>query len=207
MKIEIVKLDDLKPLEKNVRKHNENQLKELSRSLDQFGQTRAIIIDEDNNILIGNGLYLAMKQRGDTSAECSRVKGLTETQKKKLVLSDNRIYSLGADDYANIEDFINEISLAGDFDIAGFDESVIKEMTREMDEVSADVKAYGLIPEGTIKEQSEKPSNPSEPQAAANPMPANTPASVPSASEQNHMEERIRRSVVCPSCGELIYLD
>ena len=94
MKIEIIKLDELKPLEKNVRKHNEIQLNELVRSLNQFGQTRAIIVDEDNNILIGNGLYLAMQKRGDKTAECSRVKGLTETQKKKLVLTDNKVYSL-----------------------------------------------------------------------------------------------------------------
>lgn len=204
MKIEIIKLDELKPLEKNVRKHNENQLKELIRSLNQFGQTRAIIIDEDNNILIGNGLYLAMRKNGDTSAECSRVIGLSDTQKKKLVLSDNRIYALGADDYANIEDFINEISLAGDFDIAGFDESVIREMTREMDEVSADVKAYGLIPEDKRKEEPQ--STTTENQQVANPNPV-TPHAQPEQQNPMFVEERIRKSVVCPSCGELIYID
>ena len=204
MKIEIISLDALKPLEKNVRKHSDTQIKELIRSLDQFGQTRAIIIDEDNNVLIGNGLYMAMKQRGDTAAECSRIKGLTETQKKKLILSDNRIYSLGADDYANIENFINEISLDGDFDIAGFDESVIKEMTRELNEVSADVKSYGLIPENYVKPQEAVNETPVKPghdldtpdtsHSVVTPTPAQT-------------EAKTRTSVICPSCGEVIYLD
>ena len=204
MKIEVINLDTLKPLEKNVRKHSDTQIKELVRSLDQFGQTRAIIIDEDNNVLIGNGLYMAMKQRGDTAAECSRIKGLTETQKKKLILSDNRIYSLGADDYANIENFINEISLDGDFDIAGFDESVIKEMTRELNEVSADVKAYGLIPENYVKPQEVAHESPVKPghdletpeatHSVVTPLPPQT-------------EAKTRMSVICPSCGEVIYLD
>ena len=57
MKLEVVKINDLKPLEKNVRKHNEKQIDELIKSVEQFGQTRAMVIDEDNNILIGNGLY------------------------------------------------------------------------------------------------------------------------------------------------------
>ena len=60
MKLEVVKLSDLKPLEKNVRKHNDKQIDELVKSVEQFGQTRAMVIDEDNNILIGNGLYFAL---------------------------------------------------------------------------------------------------------------------------------------------------
>lgn len=204
MKIEVVKLADLKPLEKNVRKHSEKQIDELVRSLNQFGQTRAIIIDEDNNILIGNGLYMAMKKRGDTKADCSRVIGFTETQKKKLILADNRIYSLGADDYANIEDFINEISLDGDFDIAGFDEAVIKEMTRELDEVNNDVKSYGNIPEGYIKPQ-ESASSVADSQQDGEEVPASVTYAAPQSMQQT--EAKTRRSVVCPSCGEVIYLD
>ena len=60
MKLEVVKLSDLKPLENNVRKHNDKQIDELVKSVEQFGQTRAMVIDEDNNILIGNGLYFAL---------------------------------------------------------------------------------------------------------------------------------------------------
>ena len=53
MKLEVVKLSDLKPLENNVRKHSDKQIDELIKSVEQFGQTRAMVIDEDNNILIG----------------------------------------------------------------------------------------------------------------------------------------------------------
>lgn len=204
MKIEIVKLDALKPLDKNVRKHSETQIKELIRSLDQFGQTRAIIIDEDNNVLIGNGLYMAMKQRGDTAAECSRIKGLTETQKKKLILSDNRIYSLGADDYANIENFINEISLDGDFDIAGFDESVIKEMTRELNAISEDVKSYGLIPDNYVKPREDVKESSAAPAQEEKEYPVPHSVVTPTTRET---EAKTRTSVICPSCGEVIYLD
>lgn len=33
MKLEVVKINDLKPLEKNVRKHNEKQIDELIKSV------------------------------------------------------------------------------------------------------------------------------------------------------------------------------
>lgn len=50
--------------EKNVRIHSEQQIRELKRSLEKFGQTRALVVDENNVILIGNGLYEAMVSLG-----------------------------------------------------------------------------------------------------------------------------------------------
>lgn len=203
MKIEKIKLADLKPLEKNVRKHNDIQVNELIRSLNQFGQTRAIIVDEDNNILIGNGLYMAMVKRGDTEAECSRVTGLTETQKKKLVLTDNKVYSLGLDDYENIEAFINDIALDGDFDIAGFDEDILKQMTRELNEVSRDVANYGLIPDDYVKPQAPAPATSTPQNTEVNTYHEETvqPHALP------QQQTAVKRSVICPSCGEVIYID
>ena len=125
MKIETIKLIELKPLENNVRKHNDKQIDELVRSVKQFGQTRAVVIDEDNNILIGNGLYMAFQKMGVEECQCYRIVGLNEIQKKKLILTDNKVYSLGTDDYSTVQDYINEITLTGDFDIAGFDESIL----------------------------------------------------------------------------------
>lgn len=91
MNIQTLQLTDLKPLEVNVRKHTETQIKELIRSLEQFGQTRAIVIDEDNNILIGNGLHEAMTRAGMKDAAVYRKSGLSDIEKKKLILADNKI--------------------------------------------------------------------------------------------------------------------
>lgn len=54
MKVIKKRLDDLKHPEKNVRIHSEQQIRELKRSLEKFGQTRALVVDENNVILIGN---------------------------------------------------------------------------------------------------------------------------------------------------------
>ncbi|MCQ2059780.1 MAG: ParB/Srx family N-terminal domain-containing protein [Bacteroidaceae bacterium] len=214
MKLERIQIADLRPLEKNVRKHNEKQIDELIRSLNQFGQTRAIVIDEENNVLIGNGLYYALKKRGDTECDCERKVGLTETQKKKLVLTDNKVFSLGVDDYDAITEFINEIADNGDFDIAGFDEDVIKQMTRELSEVETDIMNYGVIQtpaENAVSEaQPEKVSDNLEEnrtsESAAEP-PQTTPDTedVPVAPPTAANTEP--KTIICPSCGEVIYLD
>ena len=64
MKITRVKLADMRKMDKNVRKHTEKQIKEYVRSLEMFGQVRPIVVDEDNTIIAGNGMYDALLSMG-----------------------------------------------------------------------------------------------------------------------------------------------
>ena len=205
MKIETVNLSELKPLERNVRKHGEKQIEELAKSITQFGVTRAMVIDESNNVLIGNGLYFALQKLGKEKAECHRMKGLTETQKKKLVLSDNKIYSLGADDYTEIENYIKEIVADNDYDIAGFDEDVLRQLTATVEELEESVGEYGTITDEAIT----SPEPPAIAQTSnTTPAPSESEnATAESSSEVQTPAEDTRRKVICPSCGEVIYID
>jgi uncharacterized ubiquitin-like protein YukD len=206
MNIVTVKLANLKPLEKNVRMHPESQIKELMRSVEQFGQTRPMVIDEKNNILVGNGLHKALVTMGRTEGDALLVTGLTEIQKKKLILTDNKTYDLGMDDYANIESFIKEVTDFGDFDIAGFDEESLKLITiTEKDAQESDSK-YGVLTE-KAKENVEKAEVRDEKYVTG------TPASTPTWEKDTPVDtpvtptEKQRKFVLCPRCGEVIYLD
>ena len=206
MKLENKKIIELKPLAQNVRKHNDNQINELIRSVKQFGQTRAIVIDEDNNILIGNGLYLALVKMGVEDCQCYKITGLTEIQKKKLILTDNKVYSLGTDDYAAINDYIQEITVAGDFDIAGFDESILQGMTISDEENESLMQDYGKITDIKFTQEQQE-----QPQATA-PLQTikadNTEDKVNIVAEKEVSASTIERKyVVCPNCGEVIYID
>ena len=201
MKLEVVKLSDLKPLENNVRKHNDKQIDELIKSVEQFGQTRAMVIDEDNNILIGNGLYFALLKMNRQDAQCYRKTGLTETQKKKLILSDNKIYSLGSDDYEEINNYIQAITSIGDFEIAGYDKFILEQMTATDEQVEEAIKDYGVITD--VKFTQEEPKQEvsyTEPEVKNEPVTMVTETKV--GAEKNE-----KRYIICPSCGEMIYLD
>lgn len=205
MKLEVVKINDLKPLEKNVRKHNDKQIDELIKSVEQFGQTRAMVIDENNNILIGNGLYYALLKMNKQDAQCYRKTGLTETQKKKLILSDNKIYSLGSDDYEEINNYIAEITSIGDFEIAGYDKFILEQMTATDEQVEEAIKDYGTITDTKfIQEEPKQEINNTyiekEPEITNEPVTMVTETKV--GAEKNE-----KKYIICPSCGEMIYLD
>ena len=61
--IEYVNLNDLKPYQRNPRKHSKKQLKRLEKSIDQFGCNSPIVINSDNVVLSGNARLSSQGQR------------------------------------------------------------------------------------------------------------------------------------------------
>ncbi len=78
MKIIKMNITDLKEPKKNIRIHTKNQIKEFVRSINMFGQIRPVVIDEDNTILAGNGLVMALKEAGKEKVDVYKVENLNE---------------------------------------------------------------------------------------------------------------------------------
>ena len=207
MKLDVVKINDLKPLEKNVRKHNDKQIDELIKSVEQFGQTRAIVIDEDNNILIGNGLYFALVKMNKADVQCYRKTGLSEIEKKKLILSDNKIYGLGSDDYNEINNYIQEITAIGDFEIAGYDKLILEQMTATDEAIEEAISNYGVITDVKYTQEEPKQETSYKEQEIKNePEIKNDPVTMVTETKVS-AEKNEKKYIICPSCGEMIYLD
>ena len=217
MKVIKKRLDDLKHPEKNVRIHSEQQIRELKRSLEKFGQTRALVVDENNVILIGNGLYEAMVSLGYQEASVYVKTELSENDKKKLMIADNKTYALGIDNLDTLNEFLEE--LQGDLDIPGYDEEILQQMVADADEVTEKISEYGTLDESEIqkiKEANEK----REQKAAATEISDNNSENSsenPNTSDNQSSERQnttetepeipeTRKFVICPNCGEKIWL-
>lgn len=208
------KLSELKPPEKNIRMHPPKQIKEYVRSLKKNGQLKLMVIDENNVIWIGNGLFLAMKECGYEEADCILKEGMTEADKKKMMLSDNRIFDLGVDDMSVFDELIAELS--GDLDVPGFDEEMLKTFVMNDDDVDDLMNDYGVIaPKKAeeIRETAQKYEERDRKAAdsmeqvqaipSANP-PTNESNEEPSASEPK--QEPQGKYIICPGCGRRIWL-
>ena len=194
-------LADLKRPERNVRLHTDKQLAEFRRSVEMFGQIRPIVLDENDVIMAGNGLYETLLSMGRTEADCYVVKGLTENEKKKLMLADNRIFDLGVDDMKVFDEFIAE--LGDDLDVPGFDDELLRSLVADEAEIDGMMSSYGLISEekkAEMADAAETYQKEAEARAAA-PAPA-------ADNDAGHTEEAqpVGRYVVCPKCGEKVWL-
>lgn len=90
-KIEYINTEELVPYKKNSRTHSEEQIKQISESMKEFGFTNPVLIDEENEIIAGHGRVLGAKKLGIESVPCIRLEGLTEAQKKAYIIADNKI--------------------------------------------------------------------------------------------------------------------
>lgn len=204
MKIVMKKLADLKTPDYNVRRHSDKQIKEFIRSLDKFEQTRPFVIDENNIVLVGNGMLEAMIQKGEEMGACIVKTGLSEADKKKLMLSDNRIFDLGVNDIAAFDAIIAELD--GDFDIPGYDDSFLDSLTADAEEISAVLSEYGTVDEDAaevIRTAENTPVRPVQ-TAQSEPSPDSPVATREEAPESG--ETPAGRFVICPNCGERIWL-
>ena len=218
MKVIKKPLTELRRPDRNVRMHTDKQLKEFRRSVEMFGQIRPIVVDENGVILAGNGLYETLLSLGRTEADCYVVSGLTEAEKKKLMLADNRVFDLGVDDLAALDAFI--LDLKDDLDIPGYEEDLLRAMVMEADEASDALLEYGTIePEqaAAITETREKYAAREEAAAAITETrekyaareeaaAAQAEEVAPAQSGTASSAEPAKRFILCPKCGERIWL-
>lgn len=199
-------LSTLKRPERNVRMHTEKQLKEFERSVSMFGQIRPIVVDDERTILAGNGLYETLLRIGWEEADVLQMKGLTENQKKKLMLADNKIFGLGVDDLNSFDAFL--IDLKDDLDIPGFDEDLLRSMVSQAGEVTEKLQEYGTLDADEIEEIKSSRERKDLYMAADPKKVGEDEEQEDTAEDTPAVEERepVRQYVVCPHCGEKIWL-
>ena len=88
---EQVKRDAIIPYEKNAKKHNEKQIKNVTESIRQFGFVQPLVIDSNNILIIGHCRLEAAKRLGLDEVPCVRLEKLSEEQINKLRILDNKL--------------------------------------------------------------------------------------------------------------------
>ena len=214
--IKTIELKKLKPYEKNTRIHTEEQTRELAKSLEKFGQYRPLVVDIDGTIFVGNGLFEALKKIGAKTCEVVELpKETTESDKKKLMLADNKLYSLGLDNLENINALLEELE---DFKVPGFDEEVLESLfnglakDKEIDHILKQEREEKKKQEEEIRESTEEEEE--EEEESEDYEEDNGRECIDEEEEKEEEVEReedrektkTRTLVVCPNCGEEIWL-
>lgn len=118
--MEIIKiaLSEIKPYENNVKQHPRKQIDQIKASIKEFGNNDPIAVDESNVIIEGHGRFMALRELGYTEAECIRLVGLTDDQKKAYRLVHNKL-TLNSD--FEVDDLIKELESIIAIDMAKYD--------------------------------------------------------------------------------------
>ena len=117
-RLEVVYLpvDDLKPYEKNARKHADDDINAIAASIKTFGFRDPVGIWRDNLIVEGHGRVLAAKKLGMEAVPCIRLDDMTDEERRAYALAHNRTAELSAWDYDLRDMEIEDLS----FDMTDF---------------------------------------------------------------------------------------
>ena len=91
MNITEMKLADIKPYEKNQKKHPETQVKNIATSIEKYGFVQPLVLSKDNEIIIGHGRFLAAQSIGMENVPCVYADNLSEEQIRELRILDNKL--------------------------------------------------------------------------------------------------------------------
>ena len=125
---------DLKPYENNARTHSEDHIKQIVRSIEEFGFTNPVLVDGAGGIIAGHGRVLAAMQMGLETVPTLCLDHLTDEQKRAYILADNKL-ALNAgwdEDLLRIE--LGELQALGyDSTLTGFSAADIEAILADKD--------------------------------------------------------------------------
>src|SRR5215207_9496063 len=89
--IEHLATASLRPFARNARTHSKKQLRQIAASIERFGFTNPVLIDEGNEIIAGHGRVAAAKLLGLDTVPCRRIEHMSPAEKRAYVLADNKL--------------------------------------------------------------------------------------------------------------------
>lgn len=94
-KIERWNIVDLLPSAQNAKEHTPDQVEAIAKSIDEYGWTMPVLVDEEGELIAGHGRVLAARLRQIEFIPTMVAVGWTEAQKRAYRIADNRLTEIG----------------------------------------------------------------------------------------------------------------
>jgi DNA modification methylase len=128
-RIEHWPLARLLPYARNARKHSDEQVAQIAASIVEFGFTNPILVGSDGVIVAGHGRLAAARKLGLAAVPVVVLDHLTATQRRALVIADNRIAENADWDEALLRAELEALQGEGFYvDLTGFDPDALAEL-------------------------------------------------------------------------------
>lgn len=128
-RIEHWPMDKLLPYARNARQHSDEQIAQIAASIAEFGFVNPCLVGADGVLVAGHGRLAAARKLGLSTVPVVVLDHLTPTQRRALVLADNRLAELSTWDDALLRIELEALQDEGfDLDLTGFDADALAEL-------------------------------------------------------------------------------
>jgi len=113
----------LTPSARNARQHTDTQVAQVARSIETWGWTMPVLIDEQGEIIAGHCRVMAAERLGILQVPVMVAHGWSDAQKRAYLIADNRLTENAAWDYEMLRAELAQLSEYGfDATLTGYSE-------------------------------------------------------------------------------------
>jgi len=137
MQIETVNIDSLTPYEKNAKLHPRDQIEQIKKSIEMYGNNDPIAVWGENNVIVeGHGRYTALRELGYKTVDIIRLDHLTDEQRREYMLVHNQTTMNSGWDIDLLAGELEDLDFGG-FDF-GFDLDSLDDLFEDEKEIEED---------------------------------------------------------------------
>lgn len=126
------KVSELLPYARNSRTHSPEQVGQVAASIQEFGWTVPVLIDEDNGIIAGHCRVMAAAKLKIAEIPCTVAAGWSESKKRAYVIADNKLTLNGGwDEEVLRNEFAALLEDGFDVGLTGFGQEEIEALLAE----------------------------------------------------------------------------
>lgn len=129
-------VEDIKPYERNNKKHPPEQVKSLASSISDQGLNDPITVEEDGTIISGHGRLEAIKSLGWTHAPVRCLRGISKAKAAKLRIAANKTASTEYDVDVLQEELERIAAMGEEVTDIGFDDRELEMLMDDIGEMS-----------------------------------------------------------------------
>lgn len=157
MKIHMMKVADIIAYSKNAKNHPQEQIESLAKQIKELGFTQPLVVDAENNLVIGHGRLAAAEHLELEDVPVVRLDpSLSPERVRALRLYDNKVSETGWDSLKLIEELTELQDMEFDLQLTGFKEFELNALLDvDLGDVGFDIPADADDKEDKKQEPSE----------------------------------------------------
>jgi DNA modification methylase len=125
-------LDRLTPYARNARTHSDTQVAQIAGSIQEWGWTVPVLVDEDGTIIAGHGRVMAAQRLGLAEVPVMIAHGWSEAKRRAYVLADNKLaVNAGWDEAMLRVELADLVGMGADLLLTGFSADEVAALTAE----------------------------------------------------------------------------
>lgn len=131
--VKLMAVASLVPYARNAKMHPEAQVGQIAASIQEWGFTIPVLIDEHGMIIAGHCRVLAAQKLGLTEIPCITARGWSDAKKRAYVIADNKLTENGGWDSEVLALELTELLEEGyDVDLTGFAQTEIDSLLDDL---------------------------------------------------------------------------